>query len=241
MIRKLTFLSILAAIVLALSAAAFGQRTTGDLEGTVKDPKGAVVPGVSVTVQGVSVGYSRTVQTNAEGLYKILNVPQGTYKVTTAPISGFGAATVETTVVIEKTSVVDIALGIGSSVNVVQVENDPMGVQIDTTDSKVQTTITRALMDKLPTGASFTSLLKISPGTRPEPLSGGFQVDGASGSENTFVIDGQPMENFRTGTLNGVNNIPTSLVSEIQIKTGGFEAEHGGASGGVIAVATKSG
>ena len=39
----------------------------------------------------------------------------------------------------------------------------------------------------------------------------------------------------------GVNNIPTSLVSEVQVKTGGFEAEHGGASGGVIVVATKSG
>ena len=116
-----------------------------------------------------------------------------------------------------------------------------MGATIDTTDSKVQTTITRALIDKLPSGTSFTSLLKISPGTRPEPLSGGFQVDGASGSENTFIIDGQPVENFRTGTLNGVNNIPTSLVSELQIKTGGFEAEHGGASGGVISVATKSG
>jgi hypothetical protein len=83
--------------------------------------------------------------------------------------------------------------------------------------------------------------LKISPATRPEPLSGGFQVDGASGSENSFVIDGLSVENFRTGTLNGVNNIPISLISEIQVKTGGFEAEHGGASGGVIAVATKSG
>lgn len=241
MIRKVTYLSILAAVVLSLSAATFGQNTTGDLEGTVKDPKGAVVPGVSVTVQGVSVGFSRTVQTNAEGVYKVFNVPQGSYKVTTAAARGFGAATVEVIVAIEKTTTADISLGISGSVNVVQVESDPLGVAIDTSDSKVQTTITRALIDKLPTGANFTSLLKISPGTRPEPLSGGFQVDGASGSENTFVIDGQPMENFRTGTLNGVNNIPTSLVSEIQIKTGGFEAEHGGASGGVIVVATRSG
>ena len=54
-------------------------------------------------------------------------------------------------------------------------------------------------------------------------------------------MDGLSVENFRTGTLNGVNNIPTALVSEIQIKTGGFEAEHGGASGGVISVQTKSG
>ncbi len=83
--------------------------------------------------------------------------------------------------------------------------------------------------------------MRISPATRAEPLSGGFQVDGASGSENTFLVDGTSVENFRTGVLNGVNNIPIALVSQIEIKTGGFEAEHGGASGAVVSVVTKSG
>ncbi len=238
--RLLTVVSVLA-FAICLGTTVFGQATTGSIEGTVKDPKGAVIPGASVTARGESVGFNKTVQTNKEGFYQFVQVPAGTYKITVAPISGFATAMVDGFVAIEKTTTTDINLGIGGSVNVVQVEGDPLGVAIDTSDSKVQTTITRALIDKLPTGASFTSLLKISPGTRPEPLSGGFQVDGASGSENTFIIDGQPMENFRTGTLNGQNNIPTSLVSEIQIKTGGFEAEHGGASGGVIVVATKSG
>ncbi len=241
MFSKSKLVLIVGALLLSLSVATFGQRTTGDLEGTVKDPKGAVVPGVSVTVRGVSVGYSRTLQTNSEGIYKVIDVPHGTYKITTVATGGFSAASAEVIVLIEKTATADITLGIGTSVNVVQVESDPLGVAIDATDSKVQTTIPQALIDKLPSGASFASLLNISPGTRPEPLSGGFQVDGASGSENTFLLDGQPLENFRTGVLNGVNNVPTSLVSEIQIKTGGFEAEHGGASGGVISVATKSG
>src|SRR5580765_738464 len=148
MIRKSSFILIVAAIMLSLSAVIFAQRTTGDVEGTVKDPKGAVVPGVSVTVQGVSVGYNRTVVTNNDGIYTVPNIPQGTYKITTAAISGFSATVAETTVVIEKTSVVDITLGIGGSVSVVQVENDPLGATIDTSDSKVQTTITRALIDK---------------------------------------------------------------------------------------------
>ena len=233
---------ILTAIVLSLSIATFGQNTTGDIEGTVKDSKEAVVPGVNVTVLGVSVGFSRTVQTNADGFYSVKGAPQGTYKVSVAATGGFKETTVNTTIAIEKTTVADVVLGV--SIDNVSVDvngGDPLATAIDTADSKVQTTISRALIDKLPTGASFTSLLKISPGTRAEPLSGGFQVDGASGSENTFLVDGQPLENFRTGVLNGVNNIPTSLVSEIQIKTGGFEAEHGGASGGVISVATKSG
>jgi hypothetical protein len=55
------------------------------------------------------------------------------------------------------------------------------------------------------------------------------------------VIDGQDVTDYRTGVLNSSNNIPTSLIQEVQIKTNGFEAEHGGASGGVVVVNTRGG
>lgn len=237
---KKTFSALL--LTVAFAAIAFGQRTTGNIEGTITDEKGAVVPGASVTVTGVSVGFNRTVQTDDQGVYRFPQIPAGTYKVTTAAINGFAQSVLENvTVTIEKTTTANVTVGVTAAVNTVDVAADPLGVNLDTTDSKVQTNITSKLIDEIPKGASFTSLLKVSPGTRSEPLSGGFQVDGASGSENSFVIDGQALENFRTGTLNTSNNIPTSIVSEIQVKTGGFEAEHGGASGGVVSVVTKSG
>ncbi len=227
---------------LYFSAGVFAQRTTGNIEGTVSDANGAVVPGVNITATGVSVGFSRTTQSDSQGVFRFQQIPAGTYKITTVATAGFTAATVEdVTVTIENVTVVNIKLGIASTTESVVVTSDALGVNLETTDSKVQTNITSKLIDQLPKGVSFDSLLKISPATRSEPLAGGFQVDGASGSENTFIIDGIPLENFRTGELNRVNNFPTALISEIQIKTGGFEAEHGGASGGVIAIATKSG
>ena len=231
-------------VVLCLTALTFGQRTSGDIEGTVKDAQGAVIPGASVTVSGVNVGFKRTVQSDSQGRYQVLQIPAGTYTVTTAAINGFAESTTPDVVVtIEQKTVADIILGTGTSTTEVLVttDNDPLGVTVDSTESKVQTNITSALIDQLPKGTSFQSVLKVSPGTRPEPLSGGFQVDGASGAENNFVIDGQSLENFRTGTLNAVNNLPTSLIQEIQVKTGGFEAEHGGASGAVVSVQTKGG
>ncbi|HEY6231220.1 MAG TPA: TonB-dependent receptor, partial [Pyrinomonadaceae bacterium] len=79
------------------------------------------------------------------------------------------------------------------------------------------------------------------PGTRPESRSGGFSVDGASGGENVFVIDGQEVTNYRTGTLNETYNIPTQLVQEVQVKSSGFEATYGGATGGVVSVVTRGG
>ena len=240
--KSLRILIMTMSFVLCLSAIAFGQRTTGDLEGTVKDPQGAVVPGVSITVTGVTVGFSRTVQSDDQGVYRVQQIPAGIYKVISAANKGFAEVTLDTvTVNLEQTTTADINLGVSAAVNTVNVSSDPLGVSVDTTDSKIQTNITSQLIDQLPKGQNFTSLLKVSPGTRSEPLSGGFQVDGASGSENSFVIDGQQLENFRTGTLNTNNNIPTSLVQEIQVKTSGFEAEHGGASGGVITVQTKGG
>ena len=238
--RNVGYVMMTASFVLCLAATAFGQRTTGGVEGRIVDVNGAVVPGITVTLTGVSVGFSRTVQSDSQGEFRILEVPIGTYKVATTAKSGFSAAVVDDVIVtIEKATQVNIRVGVSSTAEAVSITADELGVSVS--DSKVQTNITQKLIDLVPSGASFTSLLKLSPATRPEPLSGGFQVDGASGSENSFIIDGLPVENFRTGTLNGVNNIPTSLVSEIQVKTGGFEAEHGGASGGVIVVATKSG
>jgi hypothetical protein len=240
--KNLRFASFALVAILCLSAVVFGQRTTGDIQGTVKDPQGAVVPGVSISVEGVNVGFSRTVQSDDSGVFRVQQIPAGIYRVTAAATKGFASTTLDNVSVnIEQIATADIVLGVASGVNTVTVTDDPLGVNVDTTDSKVQTNITTQLIEQLPKGQNFSSLLKVSPGTRGEPLSGGFQVDGASGSENSFVIDGQTVENFRTGTLNQNNNIPNSLVQEIQIKTSGFEAEHGGASGAVVTIQTKGG
>ena len=72
-------------------------------------------------------------------------------------------------------------------------------------------------------------------------MSRGYQVDGSSGAENTFVIDGSEVTNFRTGQLRDNNNLPFQFVQEVQVKSSGFDAEFGGATGGVINVVTKSG
>ncbi len=240
--KLLRSFSLVSLFIFCCSAIVFGQAITGNIEGVVKDQKGAVIPGVSVTLTGKSLGFTRTTQSGSDGSYRFQQVPAGSYKITTSASSGFSAATVDNvTVAVEKTTTTDIELGVSATVNTVEVSSDPLGVNIDATDSKVQTNITSKLIDTLPRGQSLTSLLRISPGTRSEPLSGGFQVDGASGSENSFTIDGQEVSNFRTGVLNATNNIPVSLIQEVQVKTSGFEAEHGGASGGVISTVTRSG
>lgn len=239
--KNFKFITLMLALTLGLVTAAFGQRTTGDIEGTITDPTGAVVPNVSVTVASTGdSGFKRTVQANADGFFRVQQVPPGVYSVSTGAISGFGATERKVSVAVDATAAVNITLAVGGGNTVVDVTGGD-SAPIDVGGSKVSSTISSAKIDLLPKGVDFTSVLKTVPGTRPEGLSGGISVDGASGSENAFYIDGQEVSNFRTGTLNGNNAIPVQFVQEVQVKSSGFEAEFGGATGGVISVVTKGG
>ncbi len=236
--------------MLCLTALAFGQETTGRIEGTITDPSGAAVPGVTVTVNSVgrtegarpdaTTGFTRTATTDESGFFRVQEIPPGFYSVTTSAASGFsGATNPSVEVVLGKTTPVNFALQAGNVSETVTVTSD--AIAIDPTDNKIQTNITAQVAELLPKGTNFASLLQVAPAVRNEPASGGFQIDGASGSENTFIIDGQEVTNFRTGTLNTNNNIPFQFVQEVQVKSSGFEAEFGGATGGVINVVTKGG
>jgi hypothetical protein len=240
--KKLSIISSIALSVVLFSMSVFAQSQFGEIAGTVSDPNGAVVPNASVTITGVSIGFNRTVTTNSEGYYTVRQVPPGTYNISVAAISGFAAQTLRNQLVsIENQTTANFTLSVGTAGVSVDVSGGELVAPVDATESKVQTSVSAAKIELLPKGVDFTSVLRTAPGTRGEGLAGGFSIDGASGSENVFVIDGQEVTNFRTGTLNGNNAIPTQFVQEVQVKSSGFEAEFGGATGGVINVVTKGG
>lgn len=227
-------------LVFAFAGLVFGQETRGSIEGTVKDQNGAVVPNASVKIEGVTVGFARTVQTNADGEYSVLQIPIGQYRVT-ASAPNLNAAPQDVLVSLGNTTRADFALTTKSLEVSVDVTSNDANVTVDATEAKVQTNITARQIEALPKGTTFSSLLRTTASTRPEPLSGQFQINGGSGAENSFMIDGQEVGNFRTGALNGNNDIPFQSVAEVQVKSSGFEAEFGGATGGVVSVVTKSG
>ena len=249
--KMIGFLARSLAVVLFVSAIGLGQETTGGIEGTVKDANGAVVPNVTVTITnsaqtptgttGTGAGFRRTVTTNEEGFFRALQIPPGVYQLVTSPTSGFSEAKYENVAVaIGRNTQLEITVAPGATSTTVDVAASD-AAPVDTTNSAIQTTISAQEMELLPKGTGFTSLLKTVPGTRPESRSGGFSVDGASGGENVFVLDGQEVTNYRTGTLNETFNVPTQLVQEVQVKSSGFTAEYGGATGGVISAVTRGG
>lgn len=234
---------LLLSFVFCFGLTAYGQETTGNIEGFIKDEQGGVVTGVTVTVSSRenTTGFRRNVVSDGEGRFLINEVPPGNYTIATTATSGFGAVTVENVEVqVGRTISIPVTVKVGGVAATVDVSATD-ATTLDVTGSEVQTNITAQQIENAPRGVDFASLLRLAPSTRPEVKSGGFSVDGASGSENSFIIDGQDVSNFKSNNLDPVNNVPASLVQEISVKSSGFDAEFGGATGGVINVVTRGG
>ena len=221
-----------------LATAAFAQETTGNIRGTVKDPNGAVVPNASVTATNPQRSFTTT--TDGQGVYEFMQLPPGRY-VVSVTASGFGEVKREDIPVeLGRTLQVNLDLAVaGTSANVnITANEEPL---VDVTSTKTATNITQQKIDLLPKTLRFDSVVATAPGTRNEGKAGGFQIDGASGSENTWIIDGLEVTRVFDGVLGNTKNIPFDFVKEVQVKSAGYEAEFGGATGGVINVATRSG
>lgn len=237
MIKKFKYIFSTAVLLFGLASFGFAQDRFGSIEGVVKDSSGAVIPGATVKVEGNA--FSRTATANDEGFFRVLAVPPGDYTITASSNSFSNSQPTTATIVLGQATVVDFALQPSSVSATVTVSGDV--ATIDTTSSRVQTNITTERFEQIPKGTSFSSVLQTASGVQKEPKGAGYQIDGSSGAENTFIVDGQEVTNFNTGQLNSNNDLPFGLIQEVQIKTGGFEAEHGGATGGVITLVTKRG
>jgi len=237
----------------------FGQENTGSIQGLVKDSAGAVIAGAKVTIESSALVRSLDATTDSAGSYLFPKTPVGSYTVSVTR-QGFKTVKSENIVVaLGKTATVDLEMPAGQVSESVTVTAGGSET-IDLTSSKTATNITEKFMDNTPKGRTFNTILTAAPGVVYDTRSGsagagatgtsgnnpgggvgGYSVNGASGSENAFIIDGVEVSNVRNAALGRESAIPFEFVREVQVKSGGFEAEYGGATGGVINVITKSG
>ena len=236
--------ALLALAVMCFLTAIYGQESTGRILGTVSDETGAVVPDAKVVVTGPNLPQGLESTSDERGNFTILNVPVGVYTVTVTK-TGFSTVKQENVrIVLGAQFNFNPKLAVGQVTQVVEVADS--AVSLDTTSSRTSTNISQAQFDGVAKGRSFNSVLAMAPGVRMEIKAGnagvgGIQVDGASGSENAYIIDGVDVSDVRRGSLRPQNAVPFEFVQEVQVKSGGFEAEFGGATGGVVNVATRSG
>jgi len=244
--------------VLLLAANLFAQETTGGLQGTVKDPSGAVVGNATVELTGSSLVGKKNLTTDSSGYYRFANLPPGSYTIT-AKAAGFSELKREGVIIeVGHLPTIDLTMTVGAAGTVVEVSG--AAPIIDVTTETTQTNITQDVVQDVPHGRSFQSVIQFAPSARNEPLEGstttngtggnapgsttngsdhGFSIAGGSDAENSYLVEGQETANLIGGYSH--TNVPFDFIQEVQVKSSGIEAEHGGALGGVVNVVMKKG
>lgn len=228
----------LIAVLIGTADVLQAQERFGAITGVVKDESGGVLPGVTVIIVNGVTGRTATVVTDGAGVYNEDDLDPGRYNVR-FELGGFARSEVpDITVLLGRTLEVNAVLKVGNISEAVQVTAEAAPL-IDLRTTTVAHNITAEELELLPKTRSFQSMALTAPSVNTGEIEGGFQVNGASGAENAFTIDGVVTNSL----INGRSRQDTvfEYLQEVQVKTTGIPAEYGGAMGGVISAVTKSG
>ncbi len=210
--------------------------TTGSISGMITDQNGDPLPGVTVLLSSASMIGSRSVVTDSAGKYRAVFLTPGSYDVT-ATFTGFRTQKSTVKVEIDGVQVADMRLEIEGVGDVLVVTADQP--TIDTSSTTIGDNIGEEVFTKLPRGRRLSAIMELAPGVSTQDVDGSFRVNGASGPENQYIIDGVNTTSIELGGESA--NLNFDFIQEVQVKTGGYNAEFGRATGGILNVITKSG
>ncbi len=239
MILKNSFrFSLAVLVILFLFQSIFAQARIGAVQGTVKDPSGALVRDAKVTITQPLTGYSQTVQTDQQGAFKLVNIPFNTYKIQ-AEAPGFQTA--EQSVDLESTipASIELSLSLAGTTAAVTVTSDSSAVlEQDRTSS--DTDLNQTLLER-PMGAAPSRAIESMVASAP-----GFVTDDngrmhprGSESQVQYVVDGIPVTDNMSAIFS--TSLDARTLRTVEVLTGGIPAEFGDKLAGVINVNTRSG
>lgn len=236
-LQALTVMGAGLAAVTAVPAIA-QDYTSGAINGTVTDESGSPIAGATVTLTSPSTGVSRTATTTASGAYRFIGLTAGAYDVV-VEAEGKPSYTAEAVPVqSSQTASLDVVLTSGGSEIVVtgstvvaDFQGTTTGVNIDVSE----------LVKTTPIGRDLTSLILLAPGTSQGDDGFGnlASIGGSSVAENAYYINGLNITNF--DNYLGSGRVPFEFYRSVEVKSGGYPAEYGRATGGIINAVSKSG
>jgi hypothetical protein len=240
-------IAIAVAVFLAGTIGVLAQETTGTITGQVVDSQGLALPGVSVTIVGPQG--EKSAVTDGDGRFNVPFLTPGKYGVR-AELQGFKTIDrMGIPVGLGQTVDVPIKMDVGGISETVQVTGTPDIVDTRTTTSGAN--VSSQLLQHVPVGRNLSSTLYLAPGVSSSGTAGAANpsISGGSGLDNQYVVDGVNVTNQGFGALGSYsivfgslgNATPFDFIQEVQVKTGGYEAEFGQSTGGVVNVITKSG
>ncbi|HYS53861.1 MAG TPA: TonB-dependent receptor [Thermoanaerobaculia bacterium] len=233
--------SLLSLVLLLITSGLFAQ-TTGNLAGKIADANGGPLPGVTVEVKSPALQGIRSTNSQGDGTYRLALLPPGEYEATFHLEGLAPVARKNVTVSLGKDTTLDIVMKPAAvSAEIVVTANAPV---LDTTSTTLGTNLNTRAIETLPSGRNYASIVQVAPGVSSDANPGNasqstISVYGSSGAENSFFIDGVNTTNVEYGFQGKELNF--EFISEVDVKTGGYEAEYGRSTGGIVNVITKSG
>jgi outer membrane receptor protein involved in Fe transport len=231
------------AIVLILCAiASYAQMTRGVILGSVSDPSGAVINNATITIINNATKAERNTISNGEGIYRFDGVDPGVY---TVVFSATGFAESRVSAVSVRTSqevTINQRLAVKSSTAVVDVTDNPPGVELDKSTATIQRTLPQDFISNVPTTSGtrdVNQLALLAPTAARGPGSTGISVNGQRARNNDFLLDG--IDNNDSSVTLSNNRVTPEATSEFQVQSQAYSAEFGRNSGGQIQVITRSG
>src|SRR5215510_3294801 len=237
-------------LMLSLAPAAFAQTGTGSVRGTVTDPQGKAVTGAQVTMSNAETAYSRSVTTDADGNYGFQSLPIGRYILKVAGSQGFRSFEERDIVLhVNDNLTLDATLTVGATTETVNVEATQN--QVELTTAELSGTISGRQITELPrNGRSVAQLLTLVPGVEVDAgfsydkkgLNGGadISISGGASNANLFLVDGA--NNVDVGSNRTILVYPSlDSIEEFKVERNSYNAQFGGAGGGIITIVTKSG
>ncbi len=233
--RRLTVF--VCALALLTAGVASAQVTSGRLTGQISDNEGKALPGVTVTISSDNlIGGAQTAVTGAEGGFAFNLLPPGMYDIATA-LPGFTPAAMQARVNISRTTEVRIQMVLSQFAEEIQVVAEAPVVdtsQVDTGQVFDETYLQNAAIGM--GGRDYLSIIGQAAGVAG---SGNVNVYGSTFTENNYLVDGLTTTDPVTATFG--TNFNYDAIQEVNFLTGGFEAEFGQATGGIVNLVTKSG
>src|SRR6476620_946927 len=231
-----------------LASQIHAQDPFGSLEGNVKDPQGAVVPNATVVVRNVANNATKTVVTNDEGHYRVLQLQPGNYEIkATAP--NFKQSLIESVPVqVGQIASADVSLEVGGASEVVNV-TPTAEAQIERSDNTVSGAGNTRQIENLPlNGRNFLDLAQLQPGAERvdggsfDPTKANFtgvSIGGQAGRSTQITVDGGSVVDNVVGTT--VQNFSQQIVQEFQISLSNYSLSTGASGSGSVNVVSRSG
>jgi hypothetical protein len=216
----------------------FSQARIGSIQGVVKDPTGALVPDAKVTAIQPVTGYKQTAQTDAQGSFKLVNLPFNTYKVH-VEATGFQptdeSVDLETTVPLS----LDLTLSLEQATAAVNISTES-GAMLETDRTSSDTDLNQTILER-PLGAAPSRAIETMVASTP-----GFVTDDngrmhprGSESQVQYVVDGVPVTDNMSAIFS--TSLDARTLRTVEVLTGGIPAEFGDKLAGIINVNTRSG